>query len=159
MDLTKIEPEVREALAGSLALHWLALEWYRAAAVCFKRQGYNVLAAHFAEEVGDEGIHANRLLERLAWYDEEPPFSHPETPTIPVYPAEAIRAAVAIEKEAMVFERASVVACRSAGDEDSAVAVAANLAGTNESIRQLTAWLAQEDAMGIENFLALLAGG
>lgn len=142
------------ALQAGVSLHLTAIENYQAQAVHFARWGYSKLAAKCAEDAEEERGHLAALQKRLEFYDVQPTYEH-DAPSWPRHDFEGILAAnYELEVSAAAAEKASVLACRAAGDEMSALIFAANLADSEASIAQIEATQKVMEQIGLDNYLA-----
>ncbi len=150
-------PAVITALQMSLAAHWLALETYRCQAAHFARAGYPRLAAQAAEDVKEEGEHADRLLARLEQFDTLPDTAHPAPvwPRLPDYVG-LLQANLALETAAAQVERDGILAARAVADERTAALLAENLEGSEASVVQLEAALRTIATVGVDQYLAAM---
>lgn len=152
--MTDISPEVSDVLQGCVRLHWTAREFYLVASVSSSRWGLGRLGLHFLEEYNDEGVHIESLIDRLEQMDIAVSFDH-DQPQVPrKAPIELIRAALALERSALEYEKLSVSVCRDNGDEASAMLIARNLEGSEDSIKTYTGWLDVARLIGDDNFIA-----
>ena len=151
----KADPKVLVALQASLQAHWLAMETYRAQAAHLGRAGYGPLAKAAAEDVAEEGEHADRLLRRLEEFEVAPGYDHPSPmfPRLPDYVG-LLEANLRLEQGACEIEREGIAACRAAQDERTALLLAENLAGSEASIVKIEAALAQIRAVTLPQWLA-----
>lgn len=142
------------SLQRGVSLHMTAIENYQAQAAHFGRWGYSKLAAKCAAEAEDERSHLASLMERLEYYDVQPTYEH-QTPSWPRHDFEGIVASnYDLETEAAAAERAAVLACRSVGDERSALVFASNLEGSEASIAEIEAIQKVIEQIGVDNYLA-----
>jgi bacterioferritin (cytochrome b1) len=142
------------ALQECFSLHLTAIEHYETLSAHFSRWGYPKLAEKYAEDVKEEQEHLARLNARLEFYDVAPTCEH-ACPTWPRHDFEGILAAnMALESNAAEAERTAVVACRAAGDELSAVAVAENLVGSEASVAEIEATYRVIEQIGLDNYLS-----
>lgn len=142
------------SLQRGVSLHLTAIENYEAQAAHFGRWGYSKLAERFKGDAKEERGHLRALMERLEYYDVQPTYEH-QTPSWPRHDFEGIVASnYDLETEAAAAERAAVLACRSVGDERSALVFASNLEGSEASIAEIEAIQKLIEQIGVDNYLA-----
>lgn len=145
---------VVDALQSAVRLHLLAIEQYQAQAAHFSRWGYAKLGEKYAEDAEEEREHLQKVLKRLEFYDVQPTYEH-DQPEWPRHDFEGTLASnMTLETTAAEAERAGVLACRSVGDELSALIFADLLAGSEESVAQIEAVQLIVQQMGLDNYLA-----
>lgn len=146
----KLPPGVIEALHSSLAAHWTAVRTYAAQAGHFRRWGYARLAEKAQEDVKEELEHIAAILARMEMADDGDPAA-----TWPRHDLPGILAAnLSLETQAAMIERAGITTAREAMDEGSAVMFTANLAGSEQAIREIEAAQGIITKIGLDNFLA-----
>lgn len=151
--------EIIDALQGSVRLHLTAIENYTAQSAHFGRWGYAVLADRYRGDADEERAHLSLVHARLEYYDVQPTYDHDE-PDWPRHDLEGILSAnYALEAAAAEHEKNAVLACRAAGDEQSALVFATLLAGSDASIGEIEADQKVIEQIGLENFLANQTGG
>lgn len=142
------------ALQRGVSLHLTAIDNYEAQAAHFARWGYSKLAEKYKEDAKEERGHLRTLMERLEYYDVQPTYEH-QPPSWPRHDFEGIIASnYDLETEAAAAERAAVLACRSVGDERSALVFASNLEGSEASIAEIEAIQKVIEQIGVDNYLA-----
>jgi len=145
---------VIDALQASVRLHMTAIEHYQSQAEHFARWGYAKLAQTSRGEVEEERHHLHELQARLEYYDEQPAYDH-DQPDWPRHDFEGILAAnLALETAAADAERASVTACRAAGDEISAGIFTLLLESSEEAVAAIEAKQRVIEQIGLDNYLA-----
>lgn len=146
--------EVVAALQASLALHWTAIEHYSTIAAHLSRIGYAKLGDRFTADAHEERGHARAVLDRLEFYGIQPDYRH-EPPSWPRQDVPGILAAsLALELKAAAVERNNTATARAANDELTALVFADLLAGSEDSVRKITADQLVIDQVGIDNWLA-----
>lgn len=145
---------VISALQASVRLHLTAIENYQAQAEHFDRWGYRKLAEKYRGDAAEEREHLAKVMARLEYYDEQPVYDHDE-PSWPRHDYEGIVAAnLELETAAAKVERANVLACRTVGDELSAIIFADLLEGSEGSIAEIEAVQKVLEQIGVDNYLA-----
>lgn len=142
------------SLQAGVGLHLTAIENYQTQSAHFARWGYSKLAAKYAEDAAEEREHLDALLKRLEFYDVQPNYEH-EPPSWPRHDYEGILATnYSLETAAANSERAAILACRSVGDEQTALVFAENLEGSEASIADIEAIQKVVEQIGLDNYLA-----
>ena len=151
--------EIIDALQGSVRLHLTAIENYTAQAAHFGRWGYAKLAERYKADAKEERGHLKLVQDRLEYYDVQPVYDHDE-PDWPRHDYEGILAAnYVLEVGAADHEKKSILVCRAAGDEQSALVFSELLAGSDASVGEIESDQKVIEQIGLENFLANMTGG
>lgn len=148
------EQIVIDALQASVSLHMTAIEHYQTLSAHLGRWGYAKLGEKYAADAAEEHDHLKKCFDRLEYYDVQPNYEHAE-PSWPRHDYEGVLAAnYELESAAAKAEQAGILACRSVGDEQSALVFSELLEGSEGSIREIEAVQKVLDQIGVDNYLA-----
>lgn len=149
--------DVVDALQTSCRLHLTAVEHYAGLADHLARWGYEKLGERYREDAGEERDHLRAVMSRLEYFDVAPSLDH-KMPAWPRHDYPGILAAsLVLEGSSAAAERANILACRKAGDEQSALVFVELLAGSEASILKIEATQKVIEEIGLDNYLATFA--
>lgn len=145
---------VVEVLQRAVSLHLTAIENYQAQQAHFARWGYQKLAEQAGADAGEERDHILAVYGRLEYFDVPTTCEH-AAPSWPRHDYEGILAAnLALEEMACEAEKAGVLACRTVGDEASALVFSGLLQGSEHSIAEIEATQRVIEQIGLDNYLS-----
>ena len=148
------DDDVIELLNEVLTAELTAINQYFVDAKMFANWGYERLAAKFRDESVDEMRDADRLIERVLYLEGMPNLQRLGTVRVGEDPAEKLRLALDLEKEAIARLNRGVALCSAKGDNGSRDLLEEILEGEEEHADWLETQLVAIDRIGEAHYLA-----
>jgi bacterioferritin len=148
------DEEVVELLNDVLTGELTAINQYFLDAKMFDNWGYHRLSARFRSESIGEMKDADELIERLLYLEGHPNVQRLFTIRTGETPAEKLRLALALEREAVERLNRGIAACVGKGDNGSRELLEEILVGEEDHADWLETQLALIDQVGDANYLA-----
>ena len=148
------DPEIIELLNECLTAELTAVNQYFLDSRMMKNWGYEVLAKKFEEDSIDEMKDADMLIERILYLDGMPNLQRLGTIRIGETPAEKLRLALDVEREAVERLNRGIELCVGKGDNGSREILRGILSGEEEHADWLETQLDLVDKLGEQLYLA-----
>jgi bacterioferritin len=148
-------PEVVDLLNEVLTAELTAVNQYFLDSRMLSNWGYERLGKHFYDESIDEMKDADALIERILYLDGLPNVQRLGSVRIGEAPAEKLRLALALEKEAIDRLNRGIAVCTQAGDNGSRELLDDILEGEEEHADWLESQLALVESLGEQLYLSL----
>ena len=146
--------EVIELLNEVLTAELTAINQYFVDAKMMGNWGYERLAKQFQDESIDEMKDADALIERILYLDGMPNLQRLGTVRVGETVPEKLKAALDLERDAILRLNAGIATCTSAGDHGSRALLEQILAGEEEHADWIEAQLDLIDQVGEAHYLA-----
>ncbi|MBW3650709.1 MAG: bacterioferritin [Actinobacteria bacterium] len=146
--------EVIELLNEVLTAELTAINQYFVDAKMMGNWGYGRLAKQFQEESIDEMKDADVLIERILYLEGMPNLQRLGTVRVGETVAEKLKAALDLERDAIVRLNTGIATCTSAGDHGSRQLLEGILSGEEEHADWIEAQLDLIDQVGEAHYLA-----
>jgi len=150
----KADPEVLELLNEVLTAELTAINQYFIHAKMTHNWGYSKLAEHMRHESIDEMKDADKVIERILYFDGVPNMQRLNPVRVGEHVKEMHELDLAVEADAIDRLNRAIARCREVGDNGSRVLLEEILAGEEEHYDDLAGRLERIEQMGIENYLA-----
>ena len=150
----KADPEVLELLNEVLTAELTAINQYFIHAKMTHNWGYSKLAEHMRHESIDEMKDADKVIERILYFDGVPNMQRLNPVRVGEHVKEMHELDLAVEADAIDRLNRAIARCREVGDNGSRVLLEEILAGEEEHYDDLAGRLDRIEQMGIENYLA-----
>jgi len=148
------DPAIIELLNDVLTAELTAINQYFVDAKMFDNWGFAVLGKQFRDESIDEMKDADKLIERILYFDGTPNLQRLGTVKVGETPREKLEAALDLERAAITRLNAGVARCTEHGDHGTRELLEEILTGEEEHADWLETQLAAIDQVGVENYLA-----
>ena len=148
------DPEIIEALNEVLTAELTAINQYFAQAKMCQNWGYARLASKLREESIDEMKDADRLMDRILYFEGIPNMQRLGPVRLGENPKEQLQAALATETEAIARLNRSIALAREKGDNGTRNLLEEILEGEEQSADWLEAQLHLIGEVGLERYLA-----
>jgi len=148
------DPAIIELLNEVLTAELTAINQYFVDAKMFDNWGLAVLGKQFRDESIDEMKDADKLIERILYFDGTPNLQRLGTVKVGETPREKLEAALDLERAAITRLNAGVARCTEHGDHGTRELLEEILTGEEEHADWLETQLAAIDQVGVENYLA-----
>ena len=146
--------EVIELLNEVLTAELTAINQYFVDAKMMGNWGYERLAKQFQEESIDEMKDADALIERILYLDGMPNLQRLGTVRVGETVPEKLKAALDLERDAILRLNTGIATCTSAGDHGSRALLEQILSGEEEHADWIEAQLDLIDQVGEAHYLA-----
>ena len=146
--------EVIELLNEVLTAELTAINQYFVDAKMMGNWGYERLARQFREESIDEMKDADALIERILYLDGMPNLQRLGTVRVGETVPEKLKAALDLERDAILRLNTGIATCTSAGDHGSRALLEQILSGEEEHADWIEAQLDLIDQVGEAHYLA-----
>ncbi len=146
--------EVIELLNEVLTAELTAINQYFVDAKMMSNWGYGRLAKQFQEESIDEMKDADALIERILYLDGMPNLQRLGTVRVGESVPEKLKAALDLERDAILRLNTGIATCTSSGDHGSRALLEQILAGEEEHADWIEAQLDLIDQVGESHYLA-----
>ncbi len=146
--------EVIELLNEVLTAELTAINQYFVDAKMMGNWGYERLAKQFQEESIDEMKDADALIERILYLEGMPNLQRLGTVRVGETVAEKLKAALDLERDAIVRLNTGIATCTSAGDHGSRQLLEQILSGEEDHADWIEAQLELIDQVGEAHYLA-----
>jgi bacterioferritin len=150
----KADPEVLELLNEVLTAELTAINQYFIHAKMTRNWGYSKLAEHMRHESIDEMKDADKVIERILYFDGVPNMQRYSPVRVGEHVKEMHELDMAVEADAIDRLNRAIARCREVGDNGSRALLEEILAGEEEHYDDLAGRLDRIEQMGIENYLA-----
>jgi len=148
-----------EALNDVLTAELTAINQYYVHFKMCENWGYKGLAAHHRAESVEEMQHADRLIERILFFDGVPNMQRLYPVQVGETVAEQHEVDLALELDAQKRLNAGIELCRTKGDNGTRALFESILQDEEEAIDWAEAQLGMIQDMGLENYLAQQMAG
>ena len=146
--------QIVEILQSSLALHWAAIESYTLQSRHYATYGYPKLAEKYAGDAEEERGHAQKLIDRLEFYDVTPEAQHDSVEWPRHDYVGALEANYQLESSAANVERGGFSMAIELGDAVSSEIFKDLLADSEASLIEIEAIRTLIEEIGLDNYLA-----
>ena len=148
------DPAITELLNEVLTAELTSVNQYFVDYKMLDNWGYGPLAQHYRDESIDEMKDADKLIERILYFDGTPNLQRLGTVMVGETPREKLEAALDLERAAITRLNAGVARCTEHGDHGTRELLEEILTGEEEHADWLETQLAAIDQVGVENYLA-----
>jgi bacterioferritin len=148
------DPQVVELLNEVLTAELTAVNQYFLDAKMFENWGYHRLAERFRSESIDEMKDADRLIERLLYFDGHPNLQRLDTIRTGETPVEKLSLALTLEQEAIARLNGGIALCVERGDNGTRDLLEEILEGEEEHADWLESQLSLVEQLGQNHYLA-----